>query len=222
MTHFVYKVTNSVNGKIYIGITYNVDKRWRKHQRNANSPAYSSRFYSAIRKHGVEYFSIEVIYCSLFRDDVMEKEIYFIREYNSIDKNYGYNMTYGGENTSSHPEIRAKISAAHKGKILSAEHKVKISASGKGRIVTSEGRKNMGNATKHSEKAIAHRKKIQDACNKIRVISTPEGIEVVHNLKKFCNDNNLSVTNARNVFAKHIKHKSETPYKQKYYCLGVL
>lgn len=100
----IYKVTNQINNKIYIGKSKDIQRRWRQHHTepfNKNCDAYSVIFYKAIRKYGIEHFSFEVIEeCS--EEQLNEREKYWIAFYNSYFNNEnssGYNMTRGGENT---------------------------------------------------------------------------------------------------------------------------
>lgn len=80
---YIYKITNIVNNKIYIGQTRNVDDRWYKHNYNALSGR-KGHLYDAMRKYGLENFTIEVIEeCD---DDIVDdREKYWIAHYNSTD-----------------------------------------------------------------------------------------------------------------------------------------
>lgn len=93
----IYKVTNKINEKIYIGYSKNFSKRKSVHKRNALKSNVGFVFYQAIRKHGWDNFKWEVIYESW--DDkhcLTVMEPHFITEYNSFGEK-GYNMTRGGE-----------------------------------------------------------------------------------------------------------------------------
>lgn len=97
----VYKVTNQINGKIYVGFTKKtLEKRWEWHQKdarnNAGTSSYDRAFMRAIRKHGAENFVIEQIESVKNHEQAIEREIYWIRELGAKGKS-GYNMTDGGE-----------------------------------------------------------------------------------------------------------------------------
>jgi group I intron endonuclease len=93
MIYSIYKVTNVINKKIYIGYTNNLKVRKSKHKRNSQRGC--SHFYNAILKYGWDNFTWEVIYCSTDKNHCLnEMEPYFIKEYDSI--NSGYNLTKGG------------------------------------------------------------------------------------------------------------------------------
>lgn len=101
----IYKVTNQKNGKVYIGQSVNIKRRWSKHKNspfNPNALNYDCIFYRAIRKYGIESFKFEVLEeCNI--DELNDKEIYWINYYNSVDRDKGYNMTEGGHIP--HPNI---------------------------------------------------------------------------------------------------------------------
>ena len=94
----VYKITNQINGKVYIGITKrDPEERWYHHQNNAVKGQLNYALYNAIKKYGVENFKLDVLLQS--KDELHiknEMESYFIKEYNSYGSG-GYNMTTGGD-----------------------------------------------------------------------------------------------------------------------------
>ena len=96
MKGFIYKVTNSINGKIYIGQTSkSVVSRWEQHLRDCYRAAFERRpLYQAINKYGRNAFTIETIEeCEM--DIINEREQYWIEFYDSM--NNGYNATIGGD-----------------------------------------------------------------------------------------------------------------------------
>lgn len=93
---YIYKITNKINGKVYIGKTLNsIQKRWREHLIDSKKRRCEKRpLYSAINKYGEENFEIEQIEeCSY--DILNERECYWIEYFGSF-KN-GYNATVGGD-----------------------------------------------------------------------------------------------------------------------------
>ena len=103
----IYKVTNKINGKVYIGQSVDIGRRWREHM-TAKDDIY---FHKAIQKYGVENFEWEVIeQCK--KKDLDEREIYWIEYYDSFNK--GYNCTKGGD---SGPVMHGEVNPNWKGGI---------------------------------------------------------------------------------------------------------
>jgi len=89
---YIYKITNLINGKVYIGQTsLTPEIRFDKHKRCYKSNG-CSKLYRAMRKYGKENFIVETI-CETNNPDIDEK--YWIKYYNSVE--LGYNISYGGE-----------------------------------------------------------------------------------------------------------------------------
>ena len=130
----IYKATNTINGKSYIGFDSNWPRRQKQHFHKAKSGE-GQYFHNAIRKDGWENFVWEILYQSLDANHCLnEMENYFIVEYKTFGNN-GYNLTLGGEGNlgySPTKETKAKMSAAKK--LQSKETKAKISANHKGKI----------------------------------------------------------------------------------------
>lgn len=87
----VYKITNAVNGKVYIGITNNPKRRWSNHQSSTKS-----LIGKAIHKYGVENFKFEILYSGLSIEEAEEKEISLIAQEKSLWNENGYNIALGG------------------------------------------------------------------------------------------------------------------------------
>lgn len=88
----IYKITNLINNKVYIGQSIDIEKRLKKHKYSYDN----FHIHRAIQKYGKDNFSYEIIEeCS--QDALDEKEKYWITYYNSLEPN-GYNMVPGGSN----------------------------------------------------------------------------------------------------------------------------
>jgi group I intron endonuclease len=100
MIGYIYKITNNINGKVYIGQTRNNPKiRWQQHCRlNLPKDGYELQMVikKALIKYGKENFTFEVIEeCEV--ENLNDREIYWISYYDSYYK--GYNSTFGGGGT---------------------------------------------------------------------------------------------------------------------------
>jgi hypothetical protein len=93
---YIYKITNTKNGKVYIGKTLaSVEARWNEHCKDCKRQRCEKRpLYSAMNKYGVESFTVETL--EECKDDILsEREQYWIELYGSFK--YGYNATRGGD-----------------------------------------------------------------------------------------------------------------------------
>lgn len=91
----IYKITNKINHKVYIGQSQNIFKRWDEHRYSRNCD--ERPLYRAFRKYGLENFIFEIIeICAI--EELNEKEIFWIQYYDSYNK--GYNLTPGGDHSS--------------------------------------------------------------------------------------------------------------------------
>ena len=108
----VYKITNKINGKIYIGKTIKSDiqKRLKEHYNFSSKKGKKMMICEAIKKYGLENFEIESIYDGVDDEDICKAEIRFIKLLNSTDSNVGYNMLSGGNGVVPTKELRRKIS----------------------------------------------------------------------------------------------------------------
>lgn len=89
---FIYKITNKINNKVYIGKTSrSILIRFKEHVRESK---YGNRpLHRAMRKYGIENFSVELLYEARNEDELNSKEIEFISQIS--DNNY--NITMGGD-----------------------------------------------------------------------------------------------------------------------------
>ena len=91
---YIYKITNDINGKIYIGKTeQTIEIRFKEHCKDSKRETEEKRpLYQAMNKYGVEHFHIELVEET---DNPEEREIYWIEYFGSFK--YGYNATLGGD-----------------------------------------------------------------------------------------------------------------------------
>lgn len=120
----IYRITNSTNGKTYIGWTSrDPDLRFKEHQRTCK-PKHQQRsaISCAIEKHGVDNFTFEVLYQTKDQPHSKDVETHFIAENNSMTSKWGYNLDLGGTGHKRTPETIEKHRQAIKGKKQSPEH----------------------------------------------------------------------------------------------------
>jgi len=156
----IYKITNLINGKIYIGKQVRIRK-------NDNYWGSGVIIKKAIKKYSVENFKKEILEKCNNKIELREKEIYWIKKLNSTNKDIGYNITGGGEKcdnqsarkytplskktknkisrakTGTHwghhsEETKKKMSEIRMGMQFTDEHKKNLSIARKKRIITEE------------------------------------------------------------------------------------
>lgn len=149
---FIYKITNKLTGKVYIGQTIRDPKvRFYEHMNDKESNDY---FHCAVRKYGADSFEFDVIDTAITQDELNHKEMMWIQYYNAYAKDEtseGYNTTLGGginpmssdvvkvkhQMSMRSDDVRAKISQTIKqhiaeGKFFTNEHRKRISEAMKG------------------------------------------------------------------------------------------
>jgi len=124
----VYKLTNKINGKIYIGKSISLRRRLMEHQYERRDAYPIER---AIKKYGMDNFEIEVLHQEINIDNLclLAIESAYIEFFNSTDKNLGYNvLQFGGGDRTGIPhsqETKNKISIANKGKVSHNKRPIK-------------------------------------------------------------------------------------------------
>ena len=86
----IYKITNTINNKVYIGQSIDIGRRWVQHKNSSlDYPLYND-----FRSFGLNNFKFEII-CECKRLELDELELKYINQYNSFNSKYGYNQTIG-------------------------------------------------------------------------------------------------------------------------------
>lgn len=143
----VYVHINNENGKAYVGVTSktNPNHRWGSGRGYKENPY----FYAAIEKYGWDGFDHIIIRDDLSEQDAKQMEKDLISCWKTQDRNFGYNMTSGGDGTPNyHPseETRRKLSEARKRENLSEETLRRRSEGLKGRKFSDEHKRKMSEA----------------------------------------------------------------------------
>lgn len=162
----IYKITNLVSGKCYVGQTIrSIEERFEEHRRKKNT--YIGK---AIRFYGQENFRIEAIDSANNQKTLNDLEMQWIDKLKTMKPN-GYNLCLGGGNTSGYKHrTEAKLLMSKNrgryykednpfyGKKHDAETRARMSAAGRGKVLTPE-----------------WKKKIQDSLPKVKVINLDTG-----------------------------------------------
>lgn len=156
---YIYKTTNLVNNKIYIG--QKTSKKFLGESYLGSGKLLSK----AVKKYGHNNFTVELLEWCIDRKSLDDREKYYIRKYNSTDKLIGYNIAEGGQGGNFGEEVNKKISSALKGHTVSQdtreklrivntgkhpseETKLKISIGNTGKIISEYTRKKMSESAK--------------------------------------------------------------------------
>lgn len=123
--YVIYKASNKINGKMYIGKTYNLEKRKREHFRDIDNEL---PFHRALKKYGIKNFTWEVI--DIAENDIKarEKETSWIKKLNTCihaRNSNGYNITLGGEggvSWNSRPVVQFTFRGEYVNEYLSSAH----------------------------------------------------------------------------------------------------
>lgn len=202
----VYQHKNKINGKIYIGITsQKPEDRWGSQGCNYKS---SPHFYSAIQKYGWNNFEHNILFTGLTKEQACLKEQELIKEYDLMNREFGYNSTSGGDifvmneetkqkisqamignqNALGHPcseEKKKKIRDAQKGRKFTEEHKQKLSEAAKNRHVPcSEEKKQI--LKEKSHKKSVYCEELDKIFESVQECSRQLGIPAT-NISKLCN-----------------------------------
>jgi group I intron endonuclease len=167
MFGIVYCATNKINNKVYIGqTTQNLNKRIKQHFRDCYRR--KTYFYSALLLYKAEDFLWEEIDQASSKEELNQKEIYWITKYKANDRSLGYNTHEGGcGGAQTNPEVLLAMSIATKGKILSEEIKKKISIANKGKRIGKEnpmyGRAGWNKGLKTGPLSAEHKRKVGKA-----------------------------------------------------------
>ena len=218
----IYKATNKINNKCYIGFTNNLNLRKLDHKHSSITKKLNNCFYNAINKYGWDNFEWEILYQSKDRNYTLSiMEPHFIREYNSYihfqDSN-GYNMTLGGECSNNSSKIsKEKIaSSKRKTRYYINEHNQVFEVKNLSEFCVQHELSFYAMADIWLDKQISHKgwKKYQgkyqnyipNLGKKYKLISPDNKILEIKNLKNFCKNNNLNYNCIQKVVDKTTKN----------------
>ena len=128
---YVYKTTNLITGKIYIG-------QHKKAFLDSNYLGSGLVLNKAIKKYGINNFKCEILQLYASKNELDNGEKEYIKKFNSNDPTIGYNIADGGQGGDLGEVSRAHISAALKGRPKTAEHRKKLSDINRGKRLSSD------------------------------------------------------------------------------------
>lgn len=129
----IYKITNKINGKVYIGqTTQTLQKRWLHHCHDKKRCC--RVLANAIAKYCRENFTVEQIDVACTREELDAKEVYWIKFYDSMNRDKGYNLLGGGnKNHVVGEETRKLLGLASRGHKCPEYVKIALSVARKGK-----------------------------------------------------------------------------------------
>lgn len=173
-TSGIYLIKNKLTNKCYVGVSVNIESRWRQHKYWAKNHGVISKITNSLRKNGIENFEFSIIeVCE--KDCFEERERYWIQKHDSVLN--GYNLTYGGnvkkivsvetKKKMSISRLGVKKSESHIKKIAevngSKEQRERFSKINLGRKLSEETKRRMSLAKKGHKVSEATKQKLRDA-----------------------------------------------------------
>lgn len=129
----VYKIQNIINGKMYIGQTTKpLRTRINRHFLNARNKI-SHPLYNSINKYGKEYFIIEILEIAGSLEELNFLEKYYIKHYDTLNINLGYNLKEGGNNAKLPPHVVEIIKRIQTGRVKTQKELNNIAMRNKGK-----------------------------------------------------------------------------------------
>ena len=215
----IYKITNKINNKVYIGQTIKKYGFKQRYSYDLTKNTKNLHLKSSIEKYGIDNFDIDEKFDIAYsKEELDNKEKYWISYYKSNNTNYGYNLQDGGSNGKPTQEVRDRMSKNNPkyllGKHLSKETRKKISNSLKGRnttIMTEEikqkisktltGRKlpiEIRNKIKKSREKINQYGKNNPSAKAVRCITTGKEFDTIKEASDFYNTYSSSIIKSCN------------------------
>jgi len=188
---YIYKITNTINNKIYIGQTIGtIEKRFHQHKINSKTKNYP--LYNAFKKYGIENFTITKICKCNNIEELNELEEFLIQEMGCLSPN-GYNLASGGSNFKHNKETKQKMSNIAKNR--SVETKKKTGKAGKGRKCSDKTRKKISDSLKGRKCSDEARKNMSDAKKKM-TDETKQKLREINKGKKLSEEHKQKISNS--------------------------
>jgi group I intron endonuclease len=210
----IYKITNKINNKVYIGqTTQSLKKRFQVHCGIATRNYGISYINRSICKHGKENFIIDEIDSAANIEELNEKEKYWISFYNSTNPEFGYNLMSGGNNSKHSEETKKLISEKKKNPSIETRKKMSLAAKQKdltkqilamkksntGRVRTKEHQEKLANTQRGRKVSEETRQKMREAKRKTGKDRKPMSQETKDKIRKALTGRKLSEDHKRAV-----------------------
>jgi group I intron endonuclease len=229
----IYKITNLINEKVYIGQSINIEKRFISYK-NLRNCKRQKKIYASLNFYGIENHTFEIIKeCCIKELNYYERHY---QEYYNVLGDLGLNLKYTKTNDKSgslSDETRKKISEFQKGRKHSEETKEKMSQSQKGKIFSEDTRKKLSESatgrklTEETRKKLSEKRKLRITKNETRkkisknnanskkVINNKTG-ETYNSVSEMCKILNLSYRTMRYKLSGYIKNKTDFMFYDEY------
>jgi group I intron endonuclease len=198
----IYKITNIINGKSYVGQTkYSLDERWQMHLSDMIKKTDNNYFHNAIHKYGIEKFNKEILYESNDFLIINLMETFKIMVNHSHKSEGGYNLTWGGEdNPMNHQDIKEKMTKSIKDLWAIPENHKRFSNAMKGKRVnpfTNEhkekmSKSKMGNKNPNYGKQMTITTLEKRSKNTYMIQYPDKHIEYIKVLSYWCKEHNIN------------------------------
>lgn len=151
--HYLYRITNTITQKVYIGQSKEPNRRWSFHKNQSKKECPTQYIHRAIKKYGECNFEFEVIATCKTKEDADETETILIYQYNSRQQEFGYNLRPGGHTRGEWHQSDESKKKMSDNWFRSQESLKKLSESKKGKSISSKGKK----------KSLEHRRALSEA-----------------------------------------------------------
>jgi group I intron endonuclease len=205
----LYRITNLINNKNYIGQTVAPKQRWYDHKKVAkNNP--NQIVHHAMIKHGINNFEFVIIASCKSLEDANQLETSLVSQYEShVSTGKGYNMTLGGMNAPKTEEWKQKVSQTLMGHEVSKESRDKISKGNTGKIRSDDFKKNVGDFWRGKERTEEHKENLSKSLtgNKLSE-ETKEKLSKIRKGTKLSEETKEKIRNA--ISGRTTVHKGRT------------
>lgn len=180
INYSVYKIKNKITNQCYIGVDSYYPKRVKQHQsRLRNNKHRNKHLQASYNKYGIENFTFELLESCTTREDMLNKEIKYIKYFKSLKE--GFNHTIGGEGSFGYKHSKESLFKMSSWK----------------RIITDEWRNNISKATKGVKKKKGIKRKNHPNYNKWlggekHPVSKFKQCDIINIRKLYCNGTSLN------------------------------